>query len=211
MQLMEECSRVSEARLNGLRASCRRRVMSRDDSPKPVCRARHACFTSRNSRNRLTIDRHRDRRIWQRSLVAKQREGQQRLALLVDADNTPPGVVDGLLAEAARFGSNSGKRVYGDWASPPGGPFQSEPCRDRRGNTGAKSRLSGLAPRHAGARRTGRRAGLLLRLQARPAAGVLGHKRECLPRGAAGTQPKSLDVIGRSHRSNGRTSRTASR
>ena len=50
--------------------------------------------------------------------MAKHSEGQQRLALLIDADNAPPGVVDGLLAEAARFGSTSVKRIYGDWTSP---------------------------------------------------------------------------------------------
>lgn len=47
--------------------------------------------------------------------MAKHSEGQQRLALLIDADNAPPGVVDGLLAEAARFGSTTVKRIYGDW------------------------------------------------------------------------------------------------
>ena len=50
--------------------------------------------------------------------MAKQVEGQQRLALLIDADNAPPAVIDGLLAEAARFGSTSVKRIYGDWTSP---------------------------------------------------------------------------------------------
>jgi len=50
--------------------------------------------------------------------LAKNSEGQQRLALLIDADNAPPGVVNGLLAEAARFGSTTVKRIYGDWTSP---------------------------------------------------------------------------------------------
>lgn len=50
--------------------------------------------------------------------MARHSEGQQRLALLIDADNAPPAVIDGLLAEAARFGSTSVKRIYGDWTSP---------------------------------------------------------------------------------------------
>ena len=32
--------------------------------------------------------------------------------------HAPPAVIDGLLAEAARFGSTSVKRIYGDWTSP---------------------------------------------------------------------------------------------
>lgn len=45
-------------------------------------------------------------------------QGQQRLALLIDADNAQPALVEGMLAEAARFGSTSVKRIYGDWTSP---------------------------------------------------------------------------------------------
>lgn len=44
--------------------------------------------------------------------------GQLRLALLIDADNAQPALVDGMLAEAARFGSTTVKRIYGDWTSP---------------------------------------------------------------------------------------------
>lgn len=44
-------------------------------------------------------------------------DGQARLAVLIDADNAPPAVVDGLLSEIARFGIASVKRIYGDWTS----------------------------------------------------------------------------------------------
>lgn len=42
---------------------------------------------------------------------------QPRLAVLVDADNASPAVIDGLLAEVARFGVASVRRLYGDWTS----------------------------------------------------------------------------------------------
>jgi len=42
---------------------------------------------------------------------------QSRLAVLIDADNAQPSVIDGLLAEIARFGVASVKRIYGDWTS----------------------------------------------------------------------------------------------
>jgi len=44
-------------------------------------------------------------------------DGQRRLAVLIDADNAQPSVIDGLLAEVARFGVASVKRIYGDWTS----------------------------------------------------------------------------------------------
>jgi uncharacterized LabA/DUF88 family protein len=40
-----------------------------------------------------------------------------RLAVLIDADNTRPGVTDGLLAEVAKYGTANVKRAYGDWTS----------------------------------------------------------------------------------------------
>ena len=47
------------------------------------------------------------------------REGdQRRLAVLIDADNAQPSVIDALLAEVAKFGVASVKRIYGDWTSP---------------------------------------------------------------------------------------------
>ena len=40
------------------------------------------------------------------------------LAVLIDADNTPPKIVDGLFEEIAKFGTASVKRIYGDWTLP---------------------------------------------------------------------------------------------
>lgn len=41
-----------------------------------------------------------------------------RLAVLIDADNAQAAVIDGLLAEIARFGEATVKRIYGDFTSP---------------------------------------------------------------------------------------------
>ncbi|GAA2676260.1 MULTISPECIES: NYN domain-containing protein [Actinoplanes] len=38
-----------------------------------------------------------------------------RLAVLVDADNAQPAIVEGLLAEVAKYGTAHVKRAYGDW------------------------------------------------------------------------------------------------
>ncbi len=40
------------------------------------------------------------------------------LAVLIDADNANPSIIEGLLAEVAKFGLASVKRIYGDWTSP---------------------------------------------------------------------------------------------
>ncbi len=42
---------------------------------------------------------------------------QMRLAVLIDADNAQPSIIEGLLAEVARFGTASVRRIYGDWTS----------------------------------------------------------------------------------------------
>jgi len=42
---------------------------------------------------------------------------QLKLAVLVDADNTQASIVEGLLAEIAKYGVASVKRIYGDWTS----------------------------------------------------------------------------------------------
>lgn len=41
-----------------------------------------------------------------------------RLAVLIDADNAQASVIEGLLAEVARFGEATVKRIYGDFTSP---------------------------------------------------------------------------------------------
>jgi len=45
-------------------------------------------------------------------------ERQQNLAVLIDADNTSPSVIEYLFAEIAKYGMASVKRIYGDWTSP---------------------------------------------------------------------------------------------
>ena len=45
-------------------------------------------------------------------------DGQHRLAVLIDADNAQPAVIEGLLAEIAKYGVASVKRIYGDFTSP---------------------------------------------------------------------------------------------
>jgi uncharacterized LabA/DUF88 family protein len=39
----------------------------------------------------------------------------QKLAVLIDADNAQPSIVEGLLSEIAQYGTASVKRIYGDW------------------------------------------------------------------------------------------------
>ena len=43
---------------------------------------------------------------------------RDRFAVLIDADNTSPRIVDGLFEEIARFGEASVRRIYGDFSSP---------------------------------------------------------------------------------------------
>ena len=45
-------------------------------------------------------------------------EKTEKLAVLIDADNAQPGIVDGLLAEIANYGTANVKRIYGDWTAP---------------------------------------------------------------------------------------------
>ena len=44
-------------------------------------------------------------------------EGQKRLAVLIDADNTQPSIIESLLEEIANYGVATVKRIYGDWTS----------------------------------------------------------------------------------------------
>lgn len=41
-----------------------------------------------------------------------------KLAVLIDADNARPAIVEGLLAEVAKYGTAHVKRAYGDWTAP---------------------------------------------------------------------------------------------
>lgn len=49
---------------------------------------------------------------------ATSREPTQRLAVLIDGDNAQPRAIDSLLADIARFGVATVKRIYGDFTSP---------------------------------------------------------------------------------------------
>jgi uncharacterized protein (TIGR00288 family) len=44
-------------------------------------------------------------------------QNQLKLAVLVDADNTQATIIEGLLAEIAKYGVASVKRIYGDWTN----------------------------------------------------------------------------------------------
>jgi uncharacterized LabA/DUF88 family protein len=47
------------------------------------------------------------------------------LAILIDADNANPAIVQGLLTEVAKFGVATVKRIYGDWTTPNLGSWKS--------------------------------------------------------------------------------------
>jgi pyruvate/2-oxoglutarate dehydrogenase complex dihydrolipoamide acyltransferase (E2) component len=53
-----------------------------------------------------------------RSAKPEHEDEQRRLAVLIDADNAQPAVIEGLLAEVAKYGVASVKRIYGDFTSP---------------------------------------------------------------------------------------------
>ncbi|KAI3397278.1 hypothetical protein diail_11010 [Diaporthe ilicicola] len=50
--------------------------------------------------------------------------GSDRLALLVDGDNVSAKVITGVLAEIAKHGTASVRRIYGDWTQPNLGPWK---------------------------------------------------------------------------------------
>ena len=43
---------------------------------------------------------------------------QRKLAVLIDAENAQPSIIEGLLAEIAKYGIATVKRIYGDWTTP---------------------------------------------------------------------------------------------
>jgi len=49
--------------------------------------------------------------------MADMKEYGPTLAVLIDADNANPAIVEGLLAEIAKLGVASVKRIYGDWTT----------------------------------------------------------------------------------------------
>jgi uncharacterized LabA/DUF88 family protein len=49
--------------------------------------------------------------------IQSEEASQDKLAVLIDADNTQAVIIEGLLAEVAKYGVASVKRIYGDWTS----------------------------------------------------------------------------------------------
>jgi len=43
------------------------------------------------------------------------RQEQKSLAVIIDADNSQPSIIEGLMEEIAKYGVASVKRIYGDW------------------------------------------------------------------------------------------------
>ena len=43
---------------------------------------------------------------------------QQKLVVLIDADNASPSIIYGLMAEIAKYGTSQVKRINGDWTRP---------------------------------------------------------------------------------------------
>ncbi|MCH2558137.1 MAG: NYN domain-containing protein [Alcanivorax sp.] len=50
--------------------------------------------------------------------MANQTDAPQQLAVLIDADNAAPAIVEGLFEEIAKYGTATVKRIYGDWTKP---------------------------------------------------------------------------------------------
>lgn len=50
-------------------------------------------------------------------MIPKEETYQNKLAVLIDADNTRYSIIEGLLEEIANYGIANVKRVYGDWTS----------------------------------------------------------------------------------------------
>jgi uncharacterized LabA/DUF88 family protein len=48
-------------------------------------------------------------------MASENAENTAKLAVLIDADNAPPSITEGLLAEIAKYGTAHVKRAYGDW------------------------------------------------------------------------------------------------
>jgi uncharacterized LabA/DUF88 family protein len=57
--------------------------------------------------------------------MAVSEPSQNRIAVLIDADNAQPSITEGLLTEIAKYGVASVKRIYGDWTTPSLGGWKS--------------------------------------------------------------------------------------
>ncbi len=52
------------------------------------------------------------------TIMEQDKQSQDMLAVLIDADNAQPRIIEGLLSEVAKYGVASVKRIYSDWTSP---------------------------------------------------------------------------------------------
>jgi uncharacterized LabA/DUF88 family protein len=59
-----------------------------------------------------------------RILITNRSDVNSSLAILIDADNANPSIVEGLVAEVAKLGLASVKRIYGDWTTPNLAPWK---------------------------------------------------------------------------------------
>jgi uncharacterized LabA/DUF88 family protein len=73
------------------------------------------------------------------------------LAILIDADNANPAIVQGLMAEVAKFGVATIRRIYGDWTTPNLGSWKAvlldhsiQPIQQFRYTTGKNATYSAL-------------------------------------------------------------------
>src|SRR5690606_394647 len=76
---------------------------------------------------------------------------QTHLAVLIDADNAPAAIVEGLFEEIAKYGVASVKRIYGDWTKPNLGSwkmvlldFSSQPIQQFAYTSGKNATVSSL-------------------------------------------------------------------
>jgi uncharacterized LabA/DUF88 family protein len=51
-------------------------------------------------------------------MASRSNPPQKHLAVLIDADNAPAAIAEGLFEEIAKYGIASVKRIYGDWTKP---------------------------------------------------------------------------------------------
>jgi uncharacterized LabA/DUF88 family protein len=94
---------------------------------------------------------------------------QDNLAVLIDADNAKPAVIERLLAEVAKYGVASVRRIYGDWTTPQLGSWKSvllehsiHPVQQFRYTTGKNATDSALIIDAMDLLYTGRFAGFCL-------------------------------------------------
>ncbi len=78
-------------------------------------------------------------------------EPERRLAVLIDADNVNANVVEPLIAEVARFGIATVRRIYGDWTTPNLGAWKKtllehsiQPIQQFRNTTGKNATDSAM-------------------------------------------------------------------